>query len=168
MTDSKENSHKIKVVAIENPYKAEVIIAQGNFTVYTIDDLYLKIKFAIPGIKFGIGMNESVPKLTRAMGNDSELKKQAASNSLSVGAGHALVIFLKNAFPIHVLNLIKSHPCICRVYAASSNPLQVVLAETSLGRSVLGVVDGYTANKIETVDEKSERRALVKKLGYSV
>ncbi|MFX0202302.1 MAG: adenosine-specific kinase [Candidatus Hodarchaeota archaeon] len=159
-TVANKNNTKTRVEKIDH--------VKGNFTVFTIDDLYLKIKSAIPGIKLGIGMNESVPKLTRAIGNDDELKELAANNSLNIGAGHAIVILLKNAFPIHVLNIIKSHPCICRIYGASSNPLQVVVSETSLGSAVLGIVDGYSANKIETPSQESERRELVKKLGYSV
>ncbi|MHA2059224.1 MAG: adenosine-specific kinase [Candidatus Ranarchaeia archaeon] len=158
---------KATVVQIENPEpRSEVIIFQGNFSILTIDDLALTLKLASPSIKFGLAMNESVPQLTRVTGNSEDLKKLAAKNTLSIGAGHAGVIFIQNAFPVNVLNAVKSHPCVCQVYAASSNPMEVVIGKTALGKAVLGVVDGTASLNIETGPQKKERKDLVKKIGY--
>ncbi len=155
------------VVKIENPEpRAEVIIFQGNFSIFTIDDLSLALKLASPSIKYGLAMNESVPQLTRVTGNSEDLKKKAADNTLAIGAGHAGVIFIRDSFPANVLNAIKSHPCICQVYAASSNSMEVIVGETKFGKAILGVVDGTPSKTIETVLQKKERQELVKKFGY--
>ena len=158
---------RIITVQIENPEpRAEVILFQGNFSILTIDDLALTLKLANPSIKFGLAMNESIPQLTRVTGNSEELKELAARNTLSIGAGHAGVILIREAFPANVLNAVKTHPCVCQVYAASSNPMQVIVGETPLGKAVLGVVDGTASNAIETGTQKTARKNLVKKIGY--
>ncbi|NJF25861.1 adenosine-specific kinase [Thermococcus sp. Bubb.Bath] len=159
---------KIEVVDIEKPDGAEVVIGQGNFSIFTVDDLARALLTAVPGIKFGIAMNEAKPQLTRYTGNDEELEKFAAKNAVKIGAGHVFVIMMKDAFPINVLNTVKNHPAVAMVYGASENPFQVIVAETDLGRSVLGVVDGKAANKIETDEQKAERRELVEKIGYKI
>ena len=131
----------IEVIDLINPEpRAEVILFQGNFSIFTIDNLSTTLKLTVPKLKFGIAMNESVPKITRVNGNDKELKKLASKNMLTIGAGHAGVIFLRDAFPVNVLNAVKDHPCVCQVYAASSNPMQVIIIKTKFGKSVLGVV----------------------------
>jgi len=164
---STRSSNKVETVQFENPEpRAEVIIFQGNFSVFTIDDLAVTLKLANANIRFGVAMNESVPKLTRVTGNDEVLKKLAATNSLMLGAGHAGVVLFRDAYPVNVMNAVKMHPCICRVYAASSNPMNVLVGETSLGRSILGVVDGTASKAIETDVQKAERQTLVNKLGY--
>ncbi|ACJ17107.1 hypothetical protein TON_1617 [Thermococcus onnurineus NA1] len=159
---------KIEVVDIEKPEGVEVIIGQGNFSIFTVDDLAKTLLTTVPGIKFGVAMNEAKPQLTRFTGNDEELEKLAAKNAVKIGAGHVFVILMKNAFPINVLNAVKNHPAVAMVYGASENPFQVIVAETDLGRSVLGVVDGKAANKIETEEQKAERRELVEKIGYKI
>ena len=126
----------------------------------------MKLKTSVPGIKFGIAMNEAKPKLTRCEGNDEKLKEMAAKNCLKIGAGHVFVIMMKNAFPINVLNTVKDYPAVCSVYGASENPLQVIIGKTDLGNSVIGVVDGTAANKIENEKERKERKELLKKIGY--
>ncbi len=116
-------------------------------------------------------MNEAKPpQLTRFTGNDPELEKLAARNALKIGAGHVFVILMKKAFPpINVLNAVKNHPAVAMVYGASENPpFQVIVAETELGRAVLGVVDGKAANRIEDEELKRERRELVEKIGYKI
>ena len=159
---------RMEVVEIEKPEGVEVIIGQGNFSIFTVDDLAKTLLTAVPGIKFGIAMNEAKPQLTRYTGNDSELEQLAAKNAVKIGAGHVFVILMKNAFPINVLNAVKNHPAIAMVYGASENPFQVIVGETDLGRSVLGVVDGKVANRIETDEQKEERRELVEKIGYKI
>jgi len=157
---------EIDLINIEKEEGVECIIGQGNFSIFTIDDLSMKLKTSVPGIKFGIAMNEAKPKLTRCEGNDEKLKEMAAKNCLKIGAGHVFVIMMKNAFPINVLNTIKDYPAVCSVYGASENPLQVIIGKTDLGNSVIGVVDGTAANKIENEKERKERKELLKKIGY--
>lgn len=159
---------KIEVVEVEKPEGVECIIGQGNFSIFTVDDLARALLTAVPGIKFGVAMNEAKPQLTRYTGNDKELEELAAKNALKIGAGHVFVILMKNAFPINVLNTIKNHPAVAMVYGASENPMQVIVAETELGRSVLGIVDGKAATRIETSEQKKERRELVEKIGYTI
>ena len=157
---------EIDLINIEKEEGVECIIGQGNFSIFTIDDLSMKLKTSVPGIKFGIAMNEAKPKLTRCEGNDEKLKEMAAKNCLKIGAGHVFVIMMKNAFPINVLNTVKDYPAVCSVYGASENPLQVFVGKTDLGNSVIGVVDGTAANKIENEKERKERKELLKKIGY--
>jgi len=159
---------KIEVVEIEKPEGVEAIIGQGNFSIFTVDDLARALLTAVPGIKFGIAMNEAKPQLTRFTGNDRELEGLAAKNAMKIGAGHVFVILMKNAFPINVLNTVKSHPAVAMIYGASENPLQLIVAETDLGRAVLGIVDGKAATKIETEEQKKERRELVERIGYTI
>ncbi len=159
---------RIEVVEIEKPEGVEVIIGQGNFSIFTVDDLAKTLLTTVPGIKFGIAMNEAKPQLTRHTGNDPELEQLAAKNAVKIGAGHVFVVLMKNAFPINVLNAIKNHPAVAMVYGASENPFQVIVGETDLGRSVLGVVDGKAANRIETDEQKEERRSLIERIGYKI
>ncbi|MHA1839201.1 MAG: adenosine-specific kinase [Candidatus Ranarchaeia archaeon] len=162
--DSTISLGSIKVVNPSRKY--EVIIIQANFTIFTIDDLFMRLKAAIPNAKIAIAMNESEPKVTRVVGNDSLMQQHAAETMKKIGASHAAIIYLSNAYPIQILNLIKMHPCVCRVFAASSNELEVICAETPLGRAVIGVVDGYSVDHIENEKEREQRKSLVRRLGY--
>jgi len=157
---------EIDVIDIEKEEGVECIIGQGNFSIFTVDDLSTKLKTSVPGIKFGMAMNEAKPKLTRCEGNDEKLKKMAAKNCLKIGAGHVFVIMIKNAFPINVLNTVKEYPAVCSIYGASENPIQVFIGRTELGNSVIGVVDGTAASKIENEQERKERKDLLHKIGY--
>lgn len=158
---------KLEKVKIENPeLRYQIIIGQGNFAIFTTDDLFSALIKAVPGIKCAVAMNEAAPKLTRVTGNDEKLKNLAAKNALNIGASHVFVVVSSNAFPINVLNTIKMHPAVCNVFVGSANPIEVIVAETGLGRAVLGVVDGQAVNKIESEEEKRERRELYQKLGY--
>jgi hypothetical protein len=125
------------------------------------------LKTAVPGIEFGLAMNEAKPKLTRVEGNNEDLKTYAAQACLSIGAGHVFVIMMQKAFPINVLNTIKDYPTTCRVYAASENPLQVLIKKTNLGSAIIGVVDGTASESVETEEQRQERKDLLKKIGYT-
>ena len=157
----------LEVIDIEKPEGVECIIGQGNFSIFTVDDLALTLKTTVPGIEVGIAMNEAKPKLTRVEGNSEPLKEYASKACLSVGAGHVFVIMMQKAFPINVLNTVKDYPTTCTVYAASENPLQVIVAVTDLGRAVVGVVDGTAAESVENEPQRQERKDLLKKIGYS-
>jgi adenosine/AMP kinase len=162
-------SVKIKAVKITNPdLKYQVIIGQANFSIWTTDNLFMAMLTTAPGIKCAVAMNEAVPKLTRVTANDDTLKKLAAENALAIGASHAFVIMMENAFPINVLPHIKNHPAVCTIFVASANHMEVIIGETELGRAILGVVDGTTVTKIETDEQKQERRELAEKFGYVV
>ncbi len=160
---------KLERVEILNPeQKYQIVIGQANFTVFTVDDLFRALLTSVPGIKVAVAMNEAAPKLVRVTGNDEELKRIAAENALRIAASHVFVVVTSNAFPINVLNTIKLHPAVCNVFVASANPIEVIVAETELGRAVLGAVDGQAVEKIESDEDKKQRRKLCEKLGYRV
>ncbi|MHA1757874.1 MAG: adenosine-specific kinase [Promethearchaeota archaeon] len=157
---------KLEILTIEKDENDQVIIGQGNFSIYTCDDIFRTLLTTVPGIKCSVAMNEAVPKLVRVTDNDESLGKKAANASLKIGAGHVFVIFMQNAFPINVLASLKSVPGVVNIYIATANPIQVIIGKTNLGNAVLGVVDGEAANNIEDHNQREERRSLVKKIGY--
>jgi adenosine/AMP kinase len=160
---------KLTNVKIKNPEtKYQVIIGQGNFSIFTTDNLFMTMLTTTPGIKCAVAMNEAVPKLTRVTANDDALKKLAAENALAIGASHAFVIMMENAFPINVLPHVKNHPAVVNIFVASANEIEVIVGETGLGKAILGVVDGTSVEKIETEEQKQERRALAEKFGYKI
>ena len=144
----------------------EVIIGQGNFTIKTIEDIYDAVFSSIPNAKFGAAMNEAKPRVVRVTGTDEALKKTAAEIAQKIGAGHVFVIALHGAFPVHVLNAIKQIPTVAGIYIATSNPFQIIVAETDLGRAVIGVVDGTPVDHVESDEEREERRETVRRFGY--
>jgi len=159
---------ELKVINIKKEKSDNVIIGQANFSVFTVDDLYLSLITAAPNIKVGVAMNEAEPRLVRMNSNEDRLGKLAAENALNIGASHVFVIFIENAFPINVMQTIKNVAGVCNIFVATANEVQVIICETELGRAVLGAVDGTSVNKIENDDEKNQRRDLTNKLGYSL
>lgn len=159
---------ELKIVRMEFPEDANIIIGQTHF-IKTTEDLYEVMVGAVPGIKFGLAFNEaSGPCLIRAEGNDSELKSLAIKNVKTIGAGHVFVIVLKDAFPINVLNAIKNCPEICSIFCATANEVEVVIAQTNLGRGVLGVIDGNSPKGIETDKDVQERKEFLRMIGYKL
>lgn len=157
---------ELKIVRMEFPEDANIIIGQTHF-IKTAEDLYEVMISAVPGIKFGLAFNEaSGPCLVRAEGNDSELKALAIKNVKAIGAGHVFVIILKDAFPINVLNAIKNCPEICSIFCATANEVEVVIAQTDLGRGVLGVIDGNSPKGVETDKDVQERKEFLRMIGY--
>ncbi|BAL81583.1 adenosine-specific kinase [Caldisericum exile] len=157
---------EIKVIPIEKPEDMNCILGQSHF-IKTVEDLSEVIAGSVPGVKFGLAFNEaSGVALVRFAGNDPELVELAKKNAYEVGAGHFFIIFIKGAFPINVLNAIKSVQEVCNIYAASANPMQVIVAETDLGRAVLGVVDGVKPKGFEGVEHIKERKEILRKFGY--
>jgi hypothetical protein len=123
----------------------------------------------VPGIKFGIGFCESSgPCLVRVGGNDEQLRKVASQAALAIGAGHSFVIYLRNAYPINVLDKVKNVPEVCSIYAATANPIEVIVAKTGLGRGILGVVDGSPPRGIEGPQDEQQRKELLRKIGYKL
>jgi adenosine/AMP kinase len=159
---------EFKVVTIDPPKDCNVILGQAHF-IKTTEDLYEALVNSVPTIKFGLGFCESSgPCLVRHEGNDAELRKLAAAKAFEIACGHSFLIYLKNAYPINVLDKIKKAPEVCTVYAATANPLEVLIAETEQGRGIVGVVDGQKSKGIETDADIAERRAFVRKIGYKL
>lgn len=157
---------EIKVVKLKNPKEYNVIIGQSHF-IKTVEDLYEALITTSPTIKFGIAFNESSgPRLIRFTGNDEELIELAKENAMNIGAGHLFVIFLKDSYPINVLNRIKMVQEVVGIYAASSNPMEIVILETEQGKGVLGVIDGGSPLGYEDEEEIKKRKELLRKIGY--
>lgn len=157
---------KLSVVAIPIPKGANVIIGQSHF-IKTVEDLYEALITSVPNIKFGLAFNEASGKrLVRYEGNDEELIRYAIEAAKAIGAGHTFVLYLRNAWPINVLNVIKHVQEVVRIFVATANPVQVIVAETDQGRAVLGVVDGYTPLGVESEEDKRERHEFLRKIGY--
>ncbi len=124
---------------------------------------------SVPGAYFGLAFCEaSGPCLVRSSGNDEELRRCAEEDALKIGAGHTFVILLRNAYPINILPHLKQVPEVCNIYAATANPLQVLVAETEQGRGIIGVVDGFLTRGIETEKDVSDRKQFLRKIGYKL
>ncbi|RKY26507.1 MAG: adenosine monophosphate-protein transferase [Candidatus Omnitrophota bacterium] len=159
---------EIKVVKVEKPEDVNIIIGQAHF-IKTVEDLYEVLISASPNIKFGFAFCESSGKtLVRAEANSEELKKVSIKNALNIGAGHTFFIALREAFPINVLNAVKMVPEVCRIFCATANPVEVIVAETSQGRGILGVVDGFSPKGIEAEEDVRWRKDFLRKIGYKL
>ena len=157
---------ELKVVKIKLPEECNVILGTTHF-IKTVEDLYETLVNSVPNIKFGLAFCESSGEcLVRVDGTDKELKEAAAKNALNLGCGHSFLIFLRNAYPINVLNAIKRVPEVCTIYAATANPLEVIVAETEQGRGILGVVDGLRPKGIEDEKGVKWRKEFLRKIGY--
>jgi adenosine/AMP kinase len=159
---------KLEVVKIDVPKDCNVILGSAHF-IKTVEDLYEALVNSVPGIKFGIGFCESSgPCLVRHEGNDEELRKLAADKAFELACGHSFIIFIKNAYPINVLDKIKQVPEVCTIHAATANPLQVIVAETDQGRGILGVIDGLKSKGVEKDEDIKARKEFLRKLGYKL
>ena len=156
------------MVSLEKPEELNVILGQSHF-IKTVEDLHEALAGAVPGLRFGIAFCESSgPRLVRHSGNDPELVELATRNALEVGAGHSFIVLLREGFPVNVLNQIKLVPEVCRIYCATANPVQVIVAETAAGRGILGVVDGGSPLGVETEADIASRKDLLRKIGYKL
>jgi len=161
-------SVRIEVVRVEIPEGANAILGITHF-IKSAEDLYEAIVNAVPTARFGVAFNEaSGERLVRVEGNDEELRKKAAEAALGVGAGHFFIIYLRNAYPINVLNNLKRVPEVCGILAATANPIQVLVAETDQGRAVLGVVDGFKPLGVEDEGKREERKRFLRRIGYKL
>jgi len=159
---------EIKSFQLPLPSDCNVIIGQTHF-IKTVEDLYEIMVTSVPGIKFGLAFCEaSGPCLVRSEGNDSELKKQAEQSALSIGAGHTFIIYVKNAYPINLLNAIKNCQEVCRIFCATANPVQVLFVESEQGRGVIGVIDGSSPKGVESATDVSQRKEFLRKIGYKL
>ncbi len=153
-------------VRLEIPEGANLILGQSHF-IKTVEDVYEAIVTTAPRMKFGLAFNEaSGPRLVRAEGNDEELKAAAIRNAEAIGAGHALVILIREGYPINLLGRLKEVPEVCGIYCATANPVEVIVTETGLGRAILGVVDGQRPLGVEQGSDVAARQELLRKIGY--
>jgi len=159
---------EFKTVKIKKPDDVNLILGQSHF-IKTVEDLYEVLVNSMPGIKFGLSFVESSGACkVRSEGNDPELKKLAQDNALEIGAGHSFIVLIKNAYPINVLNAIKALPEVCTIYCASANPVEVIIAETQVGRGILGVIDGAKPKGLESGEDIVWRKEFLRKLGYKL
>jgi len=159
---------EIKSVAVENPDGLNFILGQTHF-IKTAEDLHEALVNAVPGIKFGLAFCEaSGPCLVRVEGNDESLKQMATRNAMAIGAGHTFIIFMKDAYPVNLLRAIKDVPEVVSIFCASSNPVEVIVAEGKEGRGILGVIDGFKSRGIETEKDRRDRIDFLRKIGYKI
>ena len=159
---------ELKLIEVKKPEDVNLILGQSHF-IKTVEDIHEVLVGNVPGIKFGLGFVESSGACkVRVEGNDSELKKLAAENCLAIGAGHSFIIFMRNAFPINVLNAVKSIPEVCSIYCATANPLKVIVAQTEDGSGILGVIDGQKPKGIENESDIAWRKDFLRKIGYKL
>ncbi len=157
---------ELKVIKIDNPQNLNLILGHSHF-IKTVEDIHEALVNSLPGIKFGIAFCEASEKrLIRWSGTDDKLIELAQQNAQNLAAGHSFIIFLGNAFPINVLQTIKQVPEVCRIFCATANPVEVILAETEQDRGILGVIDGLSTVGIEAEDDIIERKSLLRKFGY--
>ncbi len=157
---------ELKSVRLEIPEDANIIFGQSHF-IKTVEDLYEAIVNTVPQAKFGIAFCEaSGACLIRAEGNDEELKAAAIRNAQAVAAGHTFIILVRQAFPINLLSRIKDVPEIVGLFCATANQVEVIVAESELGRGVLGVIDGSSPKGVEQPDDVQWRHDLLRKFGY--
>lgn len=157
---------EIKVIKIEKGAEHNVIIGQSHF-IKTVEDIHEALVTTVPGIKFGLAFCEaSGPRLIRHSGTDEKLEKLAITNARNIGAGHVFVIVLENVYPINILGKLRNVDEVVRIFAASANPMEVIVAETELGRAVLGVVDGKMPLGVEEDKDIEKRKEFLRKIGY--
>ncbi len=159
---------ELNVVKLDIPEGCNIILGQTHF-IKTAEDLYEVIVTSVPQAKFGVAFTEaSGPCLIRKEGNDPELIDVCVKNLLNIGAGHVFCILIRDAYPINILNQIKSCQEVCRVYCATANPVEVIVAKTEQGGGILGVIDGFGPKGVETEDDRQKRKEFLRKIGYKL
>jgi adenosine/AMP kinase len=159
---------ELQTVRIENPDELNLVLGHSHF-IKTVEDLYEVLVGSSPHLRFGIAFCEaSGARLVRREGNDAELVELATRNALAIGAGHSFIVFLREGFPVNVLNQIKAVPEVCRIICATANPLEVLVAETEQGRAIVGVVDGSPPLGVEGDEDVAWRKELLRKIGYKL
>ncbi len=160
---------ELKLIPIDKPEDLNFILGQSHF-IKTVEDLHEALVQAVPGIKFGVAFCEaSGPSLVRASGTDDDLIELAKKNAFSLSAGHSFIIMLgAGYFPINVLNVVKMVPEVCRIFCATGNPTQVIVAESEQGRGILGVIDGERTKGIETEADVAQRKQFLRMIGYKL
>ncbi len=157
---------ELKTVTIENPNELNFILGHSHF-IKTIEDIHEAVVCTVPDAKFGVAFCEaSIECLVRYSGTDEELIDLAKKNAFELSAGHSFIIFMKDMFPINILNTIKNIPEVARIHCATANPVQVIIAETDQGRGILGVIDGFSPRGVETKEDIEKRKGFLRMIGY--
>ena len=155
-----------KIIKIEKPEEMNMILGHSHF-IKTVEDIYEAMVNAVPGAKFGLAFCEaSGPCLVRYTGTDEDLVELAKKNAFNLAAGHSFILFMKDMFPVNVLNSVKNVPEVCRIFCATANPVEVLIVETELGRGIVGVVDGFLSKGIETETDIQHRMEFLRTIGY--
>lgn len=156
----------IKIVPLDNPDQLNLILGQSHF-IKTVEDMHEAIVSTVPGAKFGLAFCEASDVcLVRHSGTDPALVDLAKKNAFALAAGHSFIVFMRDMYPINVLNVIKGLPEVCRIFCATANPVQVVIGETEQGRGILGVIDGFRSKGIEGEADIQKRKSLLRAIGY--
>ncbi len=159
---------ELLVVPVDKPEGLNVILGQSHF-IKTVEDIHEALVGTGPHLRFGLAFCEaSGPCLVRRSGNDDELTALAVRNAQSIGAGHSFVVFLRDGFPVNVMNALKAVPEVCTIFCATANELEVVVAATDQGRGIVGVVDGFPPLGVETDEDVAARRSLLRTIGYKL
>ncbi|MCC3330813.1 adenosine-specific kinase [Nocardia abscessus] len=159
---------ELTAVRIDKPDELNVVIGQSHF-IKTVEDLHEALVGVSPHLRFGLAFCEaSGPRLIRHSGNDDSLVELATKNALDIGAGHSFVVFLREGYPVNVLNAVRQVPEVCGIFCATANPVDVLIAETELGRGIVGVVDGFVPLGVENADDQAARRQLLRQIGYKL
>ncbi len=159
---------ELTTVSLEVPEGGNVILGQTHF-IKSVEDLYEALVNTVPQMKFGIAFNEaSGPCLIRVDGNDDALQALAAKNASALAAGHIFVVVMRDAYPINILKRIQDVPEVCSIFCATANPVEVIMAESSQGRGVLGVIDGFFPKGVEGPADVQWRKDLLRKIGYKL
>lgn len=158
---------QLLTVRIEKPESVNFILGQTHF-IKSVEDIHEALVSAVPGIRFGLAFCEASGKcLVRWSGNDPALVELAKSNAQALSAGHSFIVFLgEGFFPVNVLNALKAVPEVCRIFCATANPTEAVIAETEQGRAILGVVDGFRTRGVETDEDIRWRKDFLRRIGY--
>jgi len=158
---------EIKAVKIDKPGDLNFILGQAHF-IKTVEDLYESL-VNVPGAKFGLAFSEASGACkVRCEGNDVSLKELASKNALAIACGHSFIIFIKDAYPVNVLNALKNIPEVCNIYCATANAAEVIIAQSQSGRGILGVIDGSSPNGVEDAEDIAWRKGLLRKIGYKL
>lgn len=159
---------ELKIVKIEKPEELNVIIGMSHF-IKTVEDIFEAMTNSVPGVQFGVAFCEaSMECLVRSEGTDKELVELAKKNAYALSAGHSFIVFMKDIFPINVLRAIKQVPEVCRIFCATANPVEVIIAETEQGRGIMGVIDGFPSKGIENEEDVQKRRNLLRMISYKL
>ena len=159
---------ELHAVRIEKPDDVNVVLGQSHF-IKTVEDLHEALAGSSPHLRFGVAFCEaSGLRLVRRSGNDPALVELAVHAAQAIGAGHAFAVFLREGFPVNVLNAIKAIPEVCGIFCATANPVEVLIAQTDTGRGVIGVVDGGPPLGVEGDAEEADRKALLRRFGYKL
>lgn len=159
----------LKIIPIEKPLEINFILGQSHF-IKTVEDIHEAVVTTVPGVKFGLAFCEASGKcLVRTSGTDADLIQMAEQNALAIGAGHSFILFLGEGFyPVNILNPIKNVPEVCRIFCATANPTEIIIAESEQGRGILGVIDGFPPQGVEAEEDVVWRKGFLRMIGYKV